>query len=111
MPPSWQRLLGGTKCADVKVSARTTRGAVKSDFWERSVSFVHSYDPTVVMGFHSCSAAMGGTGKNIFSAVFPDAPAVAIKTIPEMFPSVPFRGIPTTLVLLPPSFPPTIHLR
>ena len=66
MPPPCQRLWGGTRGADDKASARTTHVAVTRDRWERSVSFVHSDDPTVAMGVHDCGAARGGTGKNNF---------------------------------------------
>ena len=53
----------------------------------------------------------GGLQNKRFSVVLLDAPMVAMKTMPEMFPSFPFRGILTTVVLLPPAFPLTIHLR
>ena len=46
-----------------------------------------------------------------FSVVLSAAPTVAMTTILEMFPSFPFRGIPTIVVLLVPSVPPTIHPR
>ena len=47
--------------------------------------------------------------KKIFSVVLSAAPTVAMKKMPIMFPSVTFRGIPTTVVLLEPSVLPTIH--
>ena len=92
------------------MDASLTRGAARRDYWERSVSFVHSADPTLV-GFHDCGAAGVGTLKNSFSFVVSAAPTVAMITVPEIFPSVTLRDNPTTMVLLSPAVPPTIHPR
>ena len=53
----------------------------------------------------------GGTAKKSFSVVLSAEMKVAMMTMSEMFPSVPFGGIPTTVVLLAPDVPPTIHPR
>ena len=92
------------------MAARPTYGASMKDCWERSPSFVHYADPTVVMGVHKCGAPGRGNGKNSFYVVLSEAQMVATITVPVMFPSVPFRGIPTTMFLLPPSVPMKIHL-
>ena len=63
MSPQWQRLRGGTSGAAEKVDARPNRGAVRRYFWERSVSFVHSANPT------AAEAGGGGTAKKGFSDV------------------------------------------
>ena len=93
------------------VSVRPTRGAVSRDYWEQSVSFIQSVYQTVEMGVHDYDTAEGGTGKNRFSIVISAAPTVATIILPAMFPSVPLRGIPTTMLLLSPAVPPTIYPR
>ena len=50
-----------------------------------------------------------GLQKKRFSVVLSTAPEVEITTMPEIPPSVSFRGILTMVVLLAPSFPPTIN--
>ena len=90
--------------------ARPTRGASRRDCWERSVSFVQSADSTVAMGVHDCGAAGEGSVHNCFSVVISDAHTVATITVPEILTSVPFVGIPTTMVLLSSAVPLTIHI-
>ena len=51
-----------------------------------------------------------GLQNNSFSVFLLDAQRVATIKIPAMYPSVPFGGIPATVVLLPPADPPRIHL-
>ena len=96
---------------DDKVAARPTRGAVRRDFRERSVFFFHSANLTVAMGVHDCGTAAGGTGNNSFSIVLSAAPTAATIKVQAMFPSVPLMGIPTMMVLLPPTVSSTINLR
>ena len=63
------------------------------------------------MGVRDCGAAGELAEKNSFSVVLLDDQTVATMTVPVMLPSVPFRGILTTMFLLPPTVPPTIHPR
>ena len=63
------------------------------------------------MRAHNCGAAGGGDGKNSFYVVHSDAQTVVKITVISMFPSVPFREILTTMILLPPTVPPKIHPR
>ena len=58
-----------------------------------------------------CGSDGGGTAKTSFSVVLWAALAVAMKTLPTIFLSVPFGGIPTTVDLLAPAVPPTIKPR
>ena len=53
----------------------------------------------------------GGTSNKIFSVVLLAAPTVVMMEMPAMLPSVPFGGILTTVVLLSPAIPLTIHPR
>ena len=99
MSPQWQRLRGGTSGAAEKVDARPNRGAVRRYFWERSVSFVHSANPT--------AAEAGGGGLQRRASLTSYWPL----KWPVMFPSVTFEGILMTVVLLSPAVPPKIQLR
>ena len=94
-----------------RIAARTTRDESRRDCWEQKISFVHSADPALAMGVHAYGAAGGGAVKNSISVVLLDAQTVEAITVPVMFPSFTFGGIPTMMVLLYPTFPPTIHLR
>ena len=111
MPPPWKRLCRGTCDADETVDTRPTRGALRRYYWDQSVSFVHSADQTAAIGVHNCGVAGGGAVNNSFSVVLSSTPTVLTITMPVMFPFVPLGGIPTTMVLIPPSVPPKIHLR
>ena len=59
MPPPWKRLWGGTRGAAETLATRMTRGAVRRDYWDQSISFIHYSDQTVVMGVYDCGAAGG----------------------------------------------------
>ena len=110
MPSPCQRLWGGSRGASEKVAARPTCGAVRRDCWEKSFSFVHSAYLAVTMGVHDhCRGEGGGATKKSFSVVLLADPTVAMIKMPSMFLSIPFRGIPTMVVLLPPVVPMTIH--
>ena len=62
MSPPWHRMWVGTHGASEKVAARPTHGTVRRDCYQRSVSFVHSADPIVSVGFHVCAEVGGGGG-------------------------------------------------
>ena len=87
IPPPWQNLSGVTCGAAETVAAGTNCGAVRREYWEKSVSIFHSADQTVAIGVHDCGDAEGGTGKNSFFVVLLAAPTVATIEVPEMFPS------------------------
>ena len=53
----------------------------------------------------------GGTSKKSFSVVLLTALTVLMMKMIEIFPSVPFGGILTTVVLLNPAVPPKINTR
>ena len=91
------------------MAARPNHGAMGRDYWEQSVSFVHSSDHTVAMGVHDCGATGGGTGENSFSVVLSETSPAVMIAVPAMFPSVTLGGIPTTMVLLPPTVIQKIH--
>ena len=99
----------GTRGADDKVNTRPNHGAFRREFWERSISFLHSDDMTVGTGVHDCGAVREVTENNSFSVVLSAAPMVATITVTVMFLSVPLGGILTMMVLLSPAVPPTIH--
>ena len=82
MPPPWQRIQGVNRVLLETVAARPTCGAVRRDYWEKSVSFVHSSNQTVVMGVHDCGVAGGGTGNNSLSVVLSAAPTAATIAVP-----------------------------
>ena len=101
--------VGKTRGASKKVSAGPTLRAVRRDCQEQSVSFAHLAHPTVAMGVHNCCGGRGRkTAKTSFSVVLWAVPTVVMTTIPSMFISIPFGGIPTTVDLLAPAIPPTI---
>ena len=106
--------MGLTCDASDEVAARPTCGAARKDCWEWRFSFFHSDYTAVAIGVHNCGDTWGGRWvdvNNSFSVVISTALMVATITVKKMFPSIPFGGILTTIVLLPPAVPPTIHLR
>ena len=100
-------------------SWRVLKGGCKTDLWCGEKKLLRAERILFQLGRSGggdggpCLLRRQGEGmqNKSFSFVLSAAPTVAMTTMPAMLPSVPFKGIPTAVVLRVPSVPPTIYPR